>query len=135
MFDLSVVVLSEMYVRRSNLLALCPERKTTGEYWIHSKEESEMRYLIVHKTDGILLGHCLGFAFFSKLDPVGQDEACTFTDVKQATDFLSLFHSIQDGNNKFQDYTFVPVVPSIGNYASVEDCVKAGQEPWSCEYK
>lgn len=89
-----------------------------------------MRYLIVHKEDGIYLGECLGLGFCSKVDPVGQDTACTFESIEDCVDYINSWESVKKGEQSIKDYTFVPVTPSEGNFATIQDCVAAGLEGW-----
>lgn len=89
------------------------------------------RYLITHSEDGIFLGEALGLNFFSKLDPVGQDAACTFPDISEAVELLKGWRDFDGNPIRLEAYTFVPVQPSLPNYfASILDCVAAGLDKW-----
>lgn len=91
---------------------------------------NKQRYLIVHRTDGIFLGECLGLGFCSKLDPAGQTQAVTFESIENCVDYLSKWTSVRQGFIKLQELTFVPCSPSDGMYASIQDCIDAGLEGW-----
>lgn len=81
--------------------------------------------LITHPENGVFLGACLGMGFWSKLDSIDQPSAVTFESQAQAEDFLSTCVG-----DSFEGVQFVPVVPDMGHFASVQACVAAGQEAW-----
>jgi hypothetical protein len=47
------------------------------------------RVLITHAEMGIYLGSCMGLAFWSKLDPVGQPSAVTFPSAEAAREHMT----------------------------------------------
>lgn len=84
-----------------------------------------MRYLIVDTVMGIYLGSCMGFGFWSKLDPAGQDAAVSFESIADAEAFMATWESGRRGGVRF-----APVEPDDGIYATVAACVRAGLEGW-----
>jgi len=80
---------------------------------------------ITHPEWGIFLGHCLGLAFWSKLEPVGQPAAATFPSVEVAEQFMASW-----SGGRPPGATLVPVIPDMGTYASVAACVAAGLDGW-----
>lgn len=42
-----------------------------------------MPYVLVHDTDGVFVGHCLGLAFFSAQETAGQIQAPTVASAKE----------------------------------------------------
>lgn len=51
------------------------------------------RYVLYHDEMGIYLGSCMGLGFWTKLDPVGQNEAVTFESSEQALKHASTWDS------------------------------------------
>lgn len=82
-----------------------------------------MRYLIIHPQDGIYLGNCLGFGFFTKLDPVGQDAAVTFETQTDAEEHILSWNEPLPGCN-------VVSINIDHMYATISECVAAGFEAW-----
>lgn len=87
-----------------------------------------MSVVIVHPEFGIYLGSCMGLGFWSKLDSAGQDAAVTFPSQDDAMAYMGTW----DGGVP-QGCQFVPVVPDLGEYASISSCAAAGLEAWSVE--
>lgn len=86
----------------------------------------EVRYLLVSDEAGIYLGSYLGLGFWSKLDPVGQDAACTFDSPSDVAQFMATWDNQPNGNVRT-----VEVTPDIkGGYASIAACVAAGLDAW-----
>jgi hypothetical protein len=81
------------------------------------------RVLLHHKTMGIYLGSALGFGFWSKLDPCGQDAAWTFESIEQAREAVASWDSPVENPM----FTHVEV---DGEFATIEQCVAVGLEPW-----
>jgi len=82
--------------------------------------------LVIYDAEmGVFLGFCLGLAFWSNLDPVGQPAAPTFTSHKEAESFLDAW-----GDGRPAGATLVPVVADQNGYASVAACVAAGLPGW-----
>lgn len=94
------------------------------------------RLVLVHPEWGIYLGSAMGFGFWSKIDPIGQDAAVTFPDAETAERVMAswdggrpadvtLHHVVADGASAdgFGDPGVV--------YASVAACVAAGLEGWT----
>jgi hypothetical protein len=75
-----------------------------------------IRYVLVHPEMGIYLGECLGFGFWSKLDPVNQPSAVTFVSEADANDYMSTWIMQHD------DIRCVQVVADEGPYASMHAC-------------
>lgn len=84
-----------------------------------------MTVLIVSESLGIFLGSCLGFGFWSKVDPVGQMSAPVFANHNAALGFVATWA------DKPSDLSYVPITPDFETYASMECCVAAGLEPWA----
>jgi hypothetical protein len=82
-------------------------------------------FVICHPEMGVFLGVCLGLAFWSKLDSVGQDHAPAFDSEAQAEVFMAGWD-----NGRPQGVTLVPVLPDKDGYASVATCVAAGLPGW-----
>ena len=86
-------------------------------------------YVIYHKRFGIFLGSAMGFGFWSKLDPVGQNSAVTFSTKFEAALYLSSWAT------PTKDCTFVKVKADIiqnkQNFASIAACVAAGLPSWN----
>jgi len=89
---------------------------------------SRRGFVIVHRDDGIYLGNALGLGFFSKLDPVGQNQAVAFDSIQAATEHLSSW-AIAEASD-MQAYQFVEVLLNSNGCATIEACVKAGLESW-----
>ena len=82
------------------------------------------RYVLYSEEWGVYLGSFLGLGFWSKIDPVGQDGACTFENEEQIRDWIATW----DGGPP-PDWRAV-AVPDVG-YASIEQCVVAGLPAWT----
>lgn len=86
-----------------------------------------VKYVIVHETDGILVGMALGLAFFSLLDSAGQWEVPVIT----KADFTSIIKSwkeqIDENATTFFDKLSVKEV-KVSNpaYATIEELEAAG---------
>lgn len=78
-------------------------------------------YVIVHPVMGVYLGTGMGFGFFSLLDSVGQEYACTFSTREQARAHIESW----DTNNNPEDYDIVQVFCPKG-WASPEHMHAAG---------
>lgn len=85
-----------------------------------------MSVVIVHPRDGVFLGEAMGLGFWSKLDPVGQDAAPTFTSVTEAERFM---RSWEGGRPEGVVFRAVETDRN-GTHASLEACVKAGLPAW-----
>ena len=84
-----------------------------------------MTVVLVHPDWGIYLGGALGLAFWSKIDPVGQDAACAFPDAEQAQRFVS-----ECGWDMQPIYTVVVAADIEGQWASMASCMMAGLPGW-----
>lgn len=83
-------------------------------------------YIMVSRPWGVYLGSCLGLGFWSKLEAAGQMHACTFESESQARDIMSRWDTPPEN-----DLSFLEVcIPENEQWASMEECVKAGVEPW-----
>lgn len=80
--------------------------------------------LIVHPELGVYIGSAMGMGFWSKLDPVGQPVAVTFPSEADARAFTESWGDVLHG------LSFLPVVPDMGEYASIAACIAAGAEGW-----
>jgi len=90
-----------------------------------------MSYVLVHRDNGILLGHCLGMLFWSKLDPVGQPAAVTFPSQAEVDRALSTW--LAPLQQEREHMRLHEVVADDGLYATVASCAAAGLEPWQDE--
>lgn len=84
-----------------------------------------MSCVIVHEEMGIYLGHSLGLGFWSKLDAVGQEAACTFENEKDAAVRIRSWVA----NNDPSEYRFVEV-PGATNHATVDQLKEAGLDDY-----
>lgn len=84
-----------------------------------------MRWLIYSEECGIYLGNCMGLGFWSKLDPVGQNAACTFSSLKDAADHV---FSWEGGPPK--DWVVTGVYVKDPPYATIEECKAMGLPGW-----
>lgn len=79
-----------------------------------------MRYIIVHERDGIFVGHGMGLAFFSALDPADQTQCVTFESQDYAQEFVSVILA-----STGETYT-VQEISGDAEYASIADLETAG---------
>lgn len=86
------------------------------------------RIIIVSKEYGIFIGEQFGFGFWSKIDPVGQDRACTFETKKEAVQFIVSIKEIQDAKAIEIEIEELP-------YATLADIAKADLPIWSIDNK
>jgi hypothetical protein len=85
-------------------------------------------HIITHPTLGVFIGTFLGFGMWSKLDPVGQDSAATFTSAEEAQSYAETWSSPILG------LEYLPVVVDRKDgRASIAACVAAGAEGWLFE--
>lgn len=90
-----------------------------------------MALVLVHPEYGIFLGHCLGLAFWSKIDPVGQPGAPTFPSHEALHQALSTWLATEPGREQMAGHE---VLPDDGTYASAAACAAAGLDPWQDEF-
>lgn len=94
-----------------------------------------MSVVIYSEENGVFLGHAMGLAFWSALDPAGQESAPTFDTPEHAYKFIG---SWLPGACP-ADVKAVDVVPDTegpdGNitYASANACIAAGLPGWLTE--
>jgi len=89
------------------------------------------RIIIYTKEEGIFLGECLGFGFWSKLDPVGQDSAVTFPDIETAKSYVKSWKNQLSGI-QFKEIKITDTNQHTGEfYASIKDCINAGLPGWN----
>jgi len=81
------------------------------------------RVILHHKQMGIYLGSALGFGFWSKLDPAGQDSAWTFESISQAKDAIASWDSPVE-------HPLFTYVETEGEFASIQQCMDVGLEGW-----
>ena len=86
-----------------------------------------MRYVLVHDEMGVYLGSCFGMGFWSKLDPIGQPCAITFPSEEVATRVWASWDHSPAGCRT------IAVEASDGEYATIDDCVRAGLPAWDPE--
>jgi hypothetical protein len=88
------------------------------------------KILLVHDGWGVYLGSCLGLGFWSQQDPCGQTEAVTFPSEAEARDVVASWRPMV-GEYDPDDFRYVEVeVAGEDGYATMAECVAAGQEPW-----
>lgn len=83
------------------------------------------KFIITNKDWGVYLGSFLGLGFWSKLDPAGQPCACVFDSENDANQYIKTWESRPDSA-----ITIVKVNVKNEDYATIEECVTAGQERW-----
>lgn len=75
---------------------------------------------------GVYIGSFLGLGFWSKMDAAGQPCAVTFESRKAFGEFSKEWETQPP-----DDLSFLEVDVDLPPYwASMEECVKAGAEPW-----
>ena len=74
---------------------------------------------------GVYLGACMGLGFWSKLDPVGQEFACTFESAEQATKVVGAWDS------PVENLRYIHVETAEETYASVSEVETAGLPGWN----
>lgn len=83
------------------------------------------RVVIYSESAGVFIGTCLGLAFFSEMDAAGQERAVTFADEAEARSFVATWR-----NEPEPPWRCVQVETSKDNYATIDDCVRAGLPRW-----
>ncbi len=83
--------------------------------------------VLYHTEMGVYLGSCMGFGWWSKLDPVGQTCAVTFQNKGAA------LHHAASWDTQVENLQFRELTPDDGQYASILCCVRAGLPGWSIE--
>jgi hypothetical protein len=83
------------------------------------------QYVITHPEMGVYLGSAVGFAFWTLLNPVGQDMAVTFTSKNQARQCVLSW----DTCNNPRDYCFVEVTTAGDGYATIAELKAARLGP------
>lgn len=87
------------------------------------------RYVMYDEAEGVYLGNCLGFGFWSKCDAVGQTHACTFDSPEDGKAHQASWDDTSDMRGK--QLQFIPVDCVDGRWASMEECVAAGLPAWT----
>lgn len=87
--------------------------------------KSPRRWVVHSEKLGIFLGQCIGLAFWSLLDAAGQETAYTFP--TQADAFSFIDDCLAEVDDEFE---VTSLIPSLGEYATIEDCVRAGLPAW-----
>jgi hypothetical protein len=87
-----------------------------------------MAVVIYTEETGIYLGNCMGFGFWTKLDPVGQTGAITFPDADTAETHMAEWES-----GRPHGVTFVEVAADPDGFAPMAACVRAGLPGWLVE--
>ena len=83
-----------------------------------------IRFVLWTQEEGVYLGSCMGFGFWSKLDSVGQDCAATFESREQALEYAKTWNSQMLGLNTRE------IQCEDSYYATIEECVAAGLPRW-----
>lgn len=81
-----------------------------------------LRWVIFHPEEGIYLGNCMGFGFFSLLDSVGQEQAVVFISNRQAKDHIRAW----DTDNNPDNYKFIQLECDNDLYATIEELKEGG---------
>lgn len=82
-------------------------------------------FVLYSEEYGVYLGSFMGMGFWSKLDPAGQTSAVMFADEASIQSFiLSL-----DNPSALPEWYPVEV-EAAGEYATIDECVKAGLPSW-----
>lgn len=85
-----------------------------------------MAYVAYTEELGVFIGTCMGLAFWSKLDPVGQHVAATFESPESGRAFMSEWNDGEPAGIRF-----VQVDADVdGTHASIAACVRAGLPGW-----
>lgn len=83
--------------------------------------------IVISSADwGVYLGTAMGMGFWSNLDPVGQDVACTFESEEQAKEIIASWDSQPPADTKF---TLVEAKHEF--HATIPECVNAGLPAWN----
>jgi len=82
-----------------------------------------MSCVITHPEHGIYLGSCMGLGFWSMLDAVGQESACTFPDRDEA---LAHIQSWENNNDPAQYATVDVLTCGAEGFATIADLRSAG---------
>lgn len=82
-------------------------------------------FILVSEELGVFIGTSMGLAFWSKLDPAGQEYAPVFPDSKTAWDFVHSWDNIG-----VDDLRLVSIQTAEPHYASALECGRAGAHNW-----
>lgn len=86
---------------------------------------------------GVFVGHALGMAFWTKIDPAGQEYAPAFESEEDAMRFLASWPASALAPEELESIRPVLVVPDYEaggfKYASSAACVAAGLPGWITE--
>lgn len=80
------------------------------------------RWVVVHPTDGIFVGHSMGLAFFSLIEDAWQNSVVCFEHHPEAFVFMDIY---LDGGEK---YKYVELEVADGRYATYAELCAAGLE-------
>lgn len=87
------------------------------------------RFILFSKENGIYLGSCMGLGFWSLLDPVGQDSACTFSSEQEALDWVNTWETKP---NIFWSLEAIEV-QCEGDYITRDECIRNGFPGWEID--
>jgi hypothetical protein len=79
------------------------------------------RVVIVHHTQGIYVGSCMGLGFWSNLDTANQWTVVTLPSEQAARDYVASWH---EWNNP-DSYTY-PRIDCSGTWATIDELNRAG---------
>lgn len=82
------------------------------------------RYVLYSPTIGVFLGEAMGLGFWSGLDCAGQEQAVTFPSPEDLFAYVGTWQ-----RTDVADITAIEL-PIDRDYATEEDCIKAGLTPW-----
>ena len=81
--------------------------------------------VLVRDEWGVYLGSCMGFGFWTKIDPVGSLAAIAFDNEAAGIQHIRRLNA----DNDPAMYRFVPVLASINGFATIDDLKRAGLNP------
>lgn len=85
------------------------------------------RFIVIDAEAGVFIGVAMGFAFWSKWDPVGQSFAPSFPTRDAALVFCGTIMQACD----LKPSPMECEVADEEGYATIDECVKAGAPRWS----
>jgi hypothetical protein len=85
------------------------------------------KHFVIHSNElGVYLGSCMGMGFWSKLDPAGQCEACTFENELQANEYMATWDTQPPKDTKL-----IPIETKHEQYATLAECMMVGIDHWN----
>ena len=84
-----------------------------------------MSIVIYSKQQGVFLGAAMGMGFWSKIDAVGQSQACTFESKEEAKAISKNWDIAPPSAMQF-----IEVNTQDKDYATISECMAAGMDGW-----